>query len=318
MARAVKPAGATERHRRSAMVVAVLAALIAVVMLGGGLGVWLATGGGMPWGVAREPPQAWLKLPPPPPSEQPAATDRRDAWQLHGRPFDEQDPRPRIAVVVTGLGLSATATEAAMRQLPGAVTLAFTPYAKRLDEWISQARAAGHEVLLDLPMEPRDYPRDDPGPLTLLTSLSPEQNLARLDKVLSGGTGYVGVNNMMGSRFAATSRSLRPIFENLKRRGLMFLDGRTEQRVVAAQLAVELALPYAVNNVQIDANANRLAIDAALSELERQARNTGFAVGMASPYPVTLERLAHWVTTLARKKLALAPVTAVVDKQPLP
>jgi hypothetical protein len=317
MARAVKPAGATDRHRRSAIVVAARAALVAVVLLGGGLGVWLATEGGMPWDVAREPPQAWLKLPPPP-SEQPAATDRRDAWQLHGRPFDGQDPRPRIAIVVTGLGLSATATEAVMRQLPGAVTLAFAPYAKRLDEWIGQARAAGHEVLLDLPMEPRDYPRDDPGPFTLLTSLSPEQNLARLDRVLSGGTGYVGVNNMMGSRFAATSRSLRPIFENLKLRGLMFLDGRTEQRAVAAQLAVDLALPYAVNNVQIDAEASRLAIDAALRELERQARNTGFAVGMASPYPVTLERLAHWVTTLQRKKLALAPVTAVVDKQPLP
>ncbi len=316
MARAVRPAGATERHRRSTIVVAARAALVAIVLLGGAFGVWLATAGGTPWGVAREPPQAWLKLPPP--SEQPAATDQRDAWQVHGRPFDGQDPRPRIAVVVTGLGLSATATEAAMQQLPGAVTLAFAPYAKRLDEWIAQARAAGHEVLLDLPMEPRDYPRDDPGPFTLLTSLSPEQNLARLDKVLSGGTGYVGVNNMMGSRFAATSQSLRPIFETLKRRGLMFLDGRTEQRVVAAQLAVELALPYAVNNLQIDAEASHLAIDAALRELERQARNTGFALGMASPYPVTLERLAHWVTTLQRKKLALAPVTAVVDKQPLP
>lgn len=318
MARAVGPAGATDRRRRSTIVVAALAALLPIVLLGGGLGVWLATGGATPWDVAREPPQAWLKLPPPPASEQPAATDRRDAWQVHGRPFDGQDPLPRIAVVVTGLGLSATATEAAMRQLPGAVTLTFAPYAKRLDEWIAQARAAGHEVLLDLPMEPRDYPRDDPGPYTLLTSLSPDQNLARLDRVLSRGTGYVGVNNMMGSRFAATPQSLRPIFEHLKRRGLMFLDGRTEQRVVAAQLAAELALPYAVNNVQIDAEANRLAIDAALIELERQARNTGFAIGMASPYPVTLERLARWITTLPRKKLALAPVTAVVDRQPVP
>lgn len=327
MARALRPAGSTDRHRRATWVVAGLAALGILVVLGGALTAWVVSSGGAPWDAAGESPQAWLKLPPLAPSEQPAAPapDAQSAvsvpgqaWQAYARPFDAEDPRPRIAVVVTGLGLSADATEAAMQRLPGAVTLAFTPYAARLDEWIARARTDGHEVLLELPMEPRDYPRDDPGPDTLLTSLDPEQNLARLDRTLRRGTGYVGVNNVTGSRFASTPQSLRPIFEELKRRGLMFLDGRTGARTVAAQLADEAALPYAVNNLQIDAEASRPAIDAALAELERQARNTGFAVGMASPYPVTLERLAHWATTLAHKRIALAPVTAVVDKQPLP
>ncbi|MFQ5954535.1 MAG: divergent polysaccharide deacetylase family protein [Kiloniellales bacterium] len=287
------------------------------------------------WDAAPRPPQAWLKLPPPagapivgpdPKLLEPGAhgrlprvgPDGRQAWRVYRRPFDSQDGRPRIAVVVTGLGLSRAATERAIERLPGAVTLTFAPYAKRLDRWLEQARDAGHEVLLDLPMEPRDYPRDDPGPYTLLTSLSAAQNLERLEWALSRGVGYVGASNLMGTRFASEPESLKPVFETLKRRGLLFLDSRTEGRVLAARLAADLELPYAVNDVQIDLEASRAAIDGALEDLERRARENGYALGMAVPYPVSVERIAQWAATLERKKIALAPVTALVNKQPLP
>ncbi len=163
-------------------------------------------------------------------------------------------------------------------------------------------------------MEPQGYPRDDPGPSVLLTSLDAQTNIERLEWVLSRGAGYVGASNLMGSRFAAEPNSLRPIFETLKRRGLMFLDGRTEGRLPAAKLAADLELPYAGNDVQIDLEASRAAIDAALEALERRAKEYGFALGMAYAYPVSVERIARWATTLERKKIALAPVTALTDK----
>ncbi len=305
----MKPEDVTARRTGSAWWPAVAISIGALGALGAGLAAWMVLSDDIVWGRSTKPPEAWLKL---------SVADRRQPWQVHRRAFDGTDVRPRIAVVVTGLGLSDSATEAAMQQLTGAVTLSFTPHSKRLVHWIALARGAGHEVLLELPMEPRDYPRDDPGPYTLLTSLSPEQNLQRLDTVLERSTGYVGVNNLMGSRFATEPSRLRPIFADLKRRGLLFFDGRTEERIVAAQLAAELVLPYAVNNVHIDLEASRLAIDVALADLERYARGTGFAVGIASPYPVSLELIGQWITTLERKGFALAPVTAVVNKQPVP
>ena len=243
------------------------------------------------------------------------APDGRQAWQVYARPFDEADKRPRIALIVGDLGLSAAATTAAIQRLPASVTLAFAPYAHNLNDWIAQARAAGHEVMLQLPMEPLDYPASDPGPQALLTSLDTAGNLQRLEWVLSRVAGYVGVTNYMGSKFTTSPDNLRPVLVALKGRGLLFLDSRSSQRSVAAKLAKELGMPVAVNNRFVDNEASRAAIDARLDELERIAKATGIAVGIGYPYPVTIERIGAWAQGLTGRGLALAPVSAVVNRQ---
>ena len=241
--------------------------------------------------------------------------DGRKAWQAYARPFDSGDRRPRVAIIVSGLGLSGAATEAAIQRLPGAVTLAFAPYAKGLPQWIALARAAGHEVLLDLPMEPANFPANDPGPHTLLTSLTAQQNKVRLHWLLGRVTGYVGVVNRMGARFTTSETHVRPVLKELGQRGLLFVDSRSSLHSVAARMASEVGLPRAINNRFIDAEASRAAIDTRLKEIERIAKTAGHAVGIGSPFPVTIDRLQRWVQTLEGKGLALAPVSALVDTQ---
>lgn len=249
---------------------------------------------------------------PPQPGAPPAEAER--PWRVYARPFDETVERPRVAIVLTGLGLSSAATETAIQGLPGAVTLSFTPYADSLDGWIRLARAAGHEVLLDLPMEPLNFPDFDPGPQALLTSLSTEENLRRLDWALSRATsGYVGAVANMGSHFTASKSDLRPILAALAARGLMFVDNRASRRSAAPELARALGLPYAANRRFIDEHASRAAIDARLKELEELARESGKALGIAAPYPVTLERLADWASSAERRGIAVAPASAVVE-----
>jgi len=255
------------------------------------------------------PPQVAAVTPPTPSGPPPT-------WQRFARPFDANDPRPRIAVIVVELGLSNAATEAAIQHLPGPVTLAFSPYADGLEQWLSLARAAGHEVLLGLPMEPANFPLRDPGPRTLLTSLSPQQNLERLDWVLGRASGVVGVTNHMGSRFTASTDALRPVMLRLRDRGLMFVDARTTPRSVAASLASSLGLARAINDRLIDEPAARLPIDTQLVDVERVARETGNAVAIGQPYPVTFERLNAWLPSLEGKGIALAPITALANRQP--
>jgi polysaccharide deacetylase 2 family uncharacterized protein YibQ len=237
--------------------------------------------------------------------------DGRQPWRVYGRPFDHTDKRPRIAVIITGLGPSGAVTDAAINDLPGAVTLSFDPYTRRLNEWIERARAAGHEILLAVPMEPVDYPRQDPGPFTLLTSLSAGDNLERLDWALSRVTGYVGLTNMMGSRFTTSERDLAPIFEELKKRGLMFVDGRASEQSVAGSLAKSMSLPRVVADSALDGEQTADAIDRRLAGLEALARRNGAALGMGFAYPVTIERVAAWAKTLEAKTLALAPASAL-------
>ena len=248
----------------------------------------------------------------------PRETESKVAWIRFAAPFDENDTRPRIAVVLTGLGLSDAATETAIRDMPAEVTLSFTPYAKQLESWIALARSEGHEVMLDLPMEPTTFPKDDPGPQALITSLSSEENLQRLNWVLERGSAYVGLAGFMGSRFAGSRDQMRPILSELKTRGLVYLDNRPTERSVAASVASQIGLPWAVNNRLIDERqASRIAIDARLAQIERVALTEGFAVAMAQPFPVTLERLAVWLGNLDRRGFALAPLTALVNRQPV-
>jgi uncharacterized protein len=237
------------------------------------------------------------------------APDGRRPLLAYARPFDLDDRRPRIALSIVGLGLRTDLTDAAI-DLPGEISLHFSAYAPDLSGWFERARRAGHEVLLDLPMEPVDYPASDPGPHTLLASASNEENLKRLDWLLARATGYVAVAGS-GARFAISERA-PAVLDVLARRGLAVVE--LGQGNLAAT-ATAVGLPYASAPAAIDADPSMLAIDHALAGLEAQALHSGSALGIAQGYPISLERLQRWVATLGARGLVLAPVSAVVIEQ---
>jgi polysaccharide deacetylase 2 family uncharacterized protein YibQ len=243
------------------------------------------------------------------------APDGRQPWRYYARPFSDPLNRPRIAVVITGMGLNATASEAAIDRLPGDVTFAFSPYADiaRLTE---MARRDGHELLISLPLEPMNYPQHDPGPYTLLTTLTDRENLARMEWVMSRAQGYVGLVGEFGSRFTTRSATMLPVLEQVKKRGLMFVDAAATPESVSMRVGRDLAIPRVINDRTIDADANRAMIDAHILQAERQAKASGQAVLFASPHLITVDRLAEWLPTLARKGFVLAPITAIVGRQP--
>ncbi len=243
------------------------------------------------------------------------AEDGRKPWQVYARPFPATDKRPRIAIVMADMGISGVTTGNALAKLPVGVTLAFVPYAERLDNWVERARTKGHEVMLSVPMEPLNYPRDDPGPNALLTMLGPDRNLERLEWSLGKAVGYVGITSTTGSKFTGNQGAVQPMIDALKARGLLFVDARANPRSVAGPLATLAGVPRALADRTIDRDLSRGAIDDQLRELEGLAKANGAAVGMASPYPTTIERINLWMTALADRGFVLAPVSAVVNIQ---
>ena len=238
------------------------------------------------------------------------AADGRMAREVYARPA-AGDGRPRIAVIVSNLGLDANLTKNAIDTLPADVTLAFSPYGADIDAWMQRARRNGHEVLIGLPMEPTSYPNVDPGPYGLLMQLPAEENLNRLAWVLSRGSGYAGVITMMGSRFTTSHKALRPVLTEIRNRGLMFVDGRTTDKSVAGMMASLLGLPQVVNESYIDRDGNAVAIDSRLEELESMARQDGAAVAVGQPFADTVDRIAAWAGGLDAKGLALVPVSSL-------
>ena len=246
--------------------------------------------------------------------------DGRQSWQVYARPFDLADKRPRVALVISELGPSPTAIDTAINHLPAGVSLAFVPYRRGLGEWINLAREAGHEVLLDLPMEPTTYPNDDPGPEALLTALDPPANLERLNWVMSQATGYVGFVGLMGSRFSTSHDDMLPVLTTLQKRGLLYVDNRSSPQTVVPDIAGEIGLAAGSANRQLDspADLSRPAIDKKLSELEDIAKRNGSALGITHPYPIVMERIGVWAQSVEDRGVVLAPVTAIIDRSKMP
>lgn len=221
---------------------------------------------------------------------------------------------PVVAVVIGGLGVGAAKTADAIMKLPPAVTLAFTPYGSEPSKLADRARAQRHEILLQVPMEPYDYPDNDPGPQTLLATLGPDQNIDRLYWHLSRLQGYVGIANFMGARFVATENAMQPVVAEAAKRGLALFDDGAAPRSVASALATGQAMPFAKGDVSIDAVPTAIEIDGALAKLESLARERGVAIGTASALPVSIERIGSWVKGLDRKGILLVPLTTAMLK----
>lgn len=247
------------------------------------------------------------------------ATDGRRPIDVYARPskyaVSAPGAPPRIAVLVNGMGLSEGATAEAIKGLPAPISIAYGAYGRNLQDWVEKARQEGHEVLLQIPLEPLDYPTNDPGPHTLLTTLPPEENLKRLQWLMSRFTGYVGVTNLMGAKFEPAQASFAPVLEEVKARGLLFVDDGSVKDSAGGQIAGAIGLDYATGDVQIDATPSPDDIAKALARLEAVAKERGFAIGIASARPETIKQLSQWAGQLQAKNIILIPVSAAIRSQ---
>jgi polysaccharide deacetylase 2 family uncharacterized protein YibQ len=234
--------------------------------------------------------------------------------QVYARPLSVQPPTkpgaPRIAILVGGMGLNAPATDEAIRRLPAGVSLAFAPYGDQLERQTAAARDAGHEILLQTPMEPFDT-ADSPGPHVL-----PVNDAARaLDDLrwqMGRFVGYIGMVNFLGGKFTADRAATQGLMRELADRGLDFVDDGSSPQSIAGEVAGANGVSFAKADLRIDASKNPEAIDAALFRLESLARQQGVAVGFAAGLPEANERIARFAADLGRRGVALVPVSAVL------
>jgi polysaccharide deacetylase 2 family uncharacterized protein YibQ len=243
-----------------------------------------------------------------PAAGQPVADDE-PAWMRNAVAIGTAGDRPMIAIVIDDLGLNRRSSDRVV-QLPGPLTLAYMTYAGDVPAQAEAARAAGHELLVHVPMAPENEHLTT-GPNVLSPDLPADELGRRIDWALSRFDGYVGINNHMGSRFTADPRSMSVLFEELHRRGLLFLDSRTTAATVADAMAMHHDVPFVSRNIFLDNEFSADAVETQLRKLETEARRTGAAVAIGHPHAGTIDALARWLPTLAARGLALVPVSAI-------
>jgi polysaccharide deacetylase 2 family uncharacterized protein YibQ len=229
----------------------------------------------------------------------------------YARPASTSGGLSRVAIVVGGLGVAESSTAATLDQLPGEVTLAFAPYGENIKAALAKARAEGHEILLQVPLEPYNFPALNPGPHTLSTRASVSQNLDDLRWLLSRLTNYVGVVNYMGARFTADAGAMAPVMAELGKRGLLYLDDGSSAQSQAPQAAAD-RVPFLQADVVLDADTAPEAIDQRLQQLADIAHQRGFAIGTGSAFPSTVERIDAFAAEAEKRGIVLVPITAVL------
>ncbi len=264
-------------------------------------------------------------LPPDPPAEPASSAEGLAAvalpaasppWKANAVPVSLPAGQPVIAIVIDDLGPTRGPTLKAIA-LPGPLTMAFLPYADDLPNLTGKARAAGHELMIHLPMEPIDLRHNNPGPQALLTTLTLPEVRARLDWALGRFEGYVGINNHMGSAFSTWEPGLAVVMQDLSEKGLLFLDSRTIGNSEAESTALSFGVPAAGRDIFLDNEfEDPAAIWGQLRQVEQLALKRGHAIAIGHPHPATLQALAQWLPEVQARGFVLAPVSALVKADP--
>lgn len=238
------------------------------------------------------------------------SADGRRPFDVYARPWSGARGA-RVAIVIGGLAVSQTGTQAAIAKLPPEVTLAFAPQGNSIGRWMQEARNRGHEIVMQVPLEPFDYPNVNPGRNTLTVDAGADENLKNLRWALSRTTNYVAVMNYMGARFCADKAAMEPVMAELGKRGLGYLDDGSSARSVAPELALQDRVPLAVADTAIDAQQDRGAILKKLDQLEATARARGFALGTGSAFDITVDTVTSWIGEAKKRGIEIVPVSAV-------
>ncbi|MBZ9776806.1 divergent polysaccharide deacetylase family protein [Mesorhizobium sp. CO1-1-8] len=243
------------------------------------------------------------------------AADGRRPFDVYARPWSG-GRGARVAIVIGGLSVSQTGTQAAIAKLPAEVTLAFAPQGNSIGRWMQAARQSGHEIVMQVPLEPFDYPKVNPGRNTLTVAASADENLKSLHWALSRTTNYTGVMNYMGARFSADAAAMEPFIAELGKRGLAYIDDGSSARSLAPELALKDGVPFVSGDMAIDAVQDRGEILKKLDSLEATARAKGTAVGIGSAFDLTVDTVTSWLAEAKKRGIEIVPISAVaIDPQ---
>ena len=217
---------------------------------------------------------------------------------------------PKIAIIIDDIGYDYNLALSFMDyDLP--LTLSVLPLAPYTSDIVDSANETGSELLLHLPMEPKDYPRLDPGPGALLTTMGEKELRRIISENIKKVPGLRGVNNHMGSFFTEKYDKMRTVLEEIKKHGLFYVDSRTTNRTIAFELAQKMGVPAAKKSVFLDNDLSGEAIRYQLERLMGMARYSGEAVGIGHPHRETLEILYEYLDKL-KTDFRVVPVSELV------
>ena len=219
-------------------------------------------------------------------------------------------PLPVIAIVIDDMGVNVNRTHDII-SLQAPLTSSFLTYGPKLQQQIAEARAAGHEIMAHVPMEPHKNLYTAPDGLT--TAMSDEEIKTNFEQMLKKFPGIKGVNNHMGSKFTEDEQKMSDIMEILHQHDLFFLDSKTTPKSVGKSTAQKYDVDYAHRHVFLDNNNDKTYILNQLKIAERIARKNGYAVAIGHPKSQTYNALKEWLPQAPSKGIKIVHMSEIVE-----
>ena len=218
---------------------------------------------------------------------------------------------PRVAIILDDIGYDREiVTKFLSLNLP--LTLSMLPKSPYASSILANAQEHNVEIMLHQPMEPFEYPRANPGPGALLSSMSPDKLVQQFIQNLDEMPFVSGVNNHMGSKMTANAAQMRQLFTVMKQRNLYFIDSRTTEKTICRDSANLLQLPFGERDIFIDHFQDNEFIKKQLFQLVRIAEKHGIAIGIAHPYRRTYKILRNMMADM-KEKVQFVPVSEVAE-----
>lgn len=215
-----------------------------------------------------------------------------------------------VSIIIGGLGINRSVTQQAIDILPPDITLSFAAHATGLQDWINRARQAGHEVMIEIPMDSAQFnPAEKGADKALLINNPAAENLRNMEWLLSRGQGYFGVINYNGDNFLTRADISAPILNKLADSGVGFITDGAFSTPSLSALSGSIGLPYKQGFGLIDPEPNAEIIAGQLSNLASAAASGAKPIGVGFAYPQTLEAVASWAADLGQQGLILAPAS---------
>jgi len=226
----------------------------------------------------------------------------------------KNNKKPQIAIIIDDMGVNRKMSKKAVEDLNPLVSLSFLPYSNNIQQQVDRAKEKGHEIMLHLPWEP-NRKTADPGPNNLNTESSIDELYDNLKINLDSFKGYDGVNNHMGSKFSHYRDGVEIVMDELKNRGVFFLDSRTTAKSIAEKIAKEYSVPTSRRDVFLDHIETKEFIIKSLKKLEKIALVKGSAIAIGHPKAITIAALEKWIPTLEAKGFKLVKVNNLIKGQ---
>jgi polysaccharide deacetylase 2 family uncharacterized protein YibQ len=221
------------------------------------------------------------------------------------------EQKGRIAIIIDDMGID-VANSYAMMDMQGPFTLAFLPYAEKINSQTEFARKNHHALMIHMPMEAMNgIMMDTPGLLKL--AATPDLFQEQLEFNLGKMKGYTGLNNHMGSLLTQDEGKMTLLMRTLKEEGYYFVDSRTINTSIAADIAAREGVPYLVRDVFLDHDPSLEGVRKALHHAEDVAARKGIAIAIGHPKTNTVQAIREWIPTLKAKGFDLVTVDELIE-----